>query len=74
MNFRPLATIFTRRHTHDVGGKCANCGASAFWKDGETHRNYCHDCGSRYISFLRHVKVQLYGAFVLPRLVKGANR
>ena len=56
-----LRTIFTRRKTHEVDGKCSRCGASSLWADKTTPRNYCNQCGSRYIGLARHIRVQLFG-------------
>lgn len=56
-----LRAIFDRRKTHEVNGKCSRCGASSLLKDKTTPRNYCNECGSRYISLGRHIKVQIFG-------------
>lgn len=56
-----LRTIFNRRRTYSVFDKCSRCGASSLWADKETPRNYCNQCGSRYIGLWRHIKVQLFG-------------
>ena len=56
-----LKTIFDRRRTHAINGKCERCGASNLWADKTTPRNYCNQCGSRYIGLVRHIKVQLFG-------------
>lgn len=56
-----LKQIFTRKHTFSWYDRCVRCDASSLWNDNETPRNYCHECGSRYIGFWRHVRVQLHG-------------